>query len=721
MALSINKKKLGKLFALQLSLGIVLGQGVFAQSVDSVNETALNEKIVVEAQKMSEKESADKVPGDFIQHKGTIGILGEKDVMDVPFQQMNLTQKTVDTFSVDPSQGLTSVLMNIPSIRTNSSTLYHDFSIRGQKADGYQLRVNGIPGMFSQNNIPINFVENVEVTSGPGMGMNGVVAKESPGGAINLVTKRAGSKDFTRYTEAFAGRSSIGNYIDFSQRFGKNKESGIRINAAYVSGQTAIVDEKAKQKNIFVNFDHQSNKSSTNIFMGYRDTHTDDMQRYFDFSNANIISLPGAPKGKHNYAFNGEELGIRTSLFTLNHVQKLSDATKIFINTGYAYNNGYDYMVPVSSRLDVLNNNGDFTRKIANEPYAIRNAYLQIGTQYDWQAGKTKNSTVFAWDKDWYAARWGVSESPQGTVIGNLYSHSVDANRLTDNLKGPQYGGQSQYYGWSAINTTTYGKTDVMLGVHRHTASDTSSSHVQTKTSATSPLYGLVYKPDEHWSFFANHTESFQQGKSVGSGYTNKGDILDPVKTKSNELGVKYSNASILTSLSFFRTTQDAEFLDANDVLSLNGESKYKGIELSVSGKVAPKLNVMGGLMYLGSEYDNNSNSYFNGKTIKGTADWSAALTLEYEASQQTSVWTRMSYTGDAPIYTDANRQLKVPAYTVFDMGFKYKTHLHKIPVTINATIFNLFNKNYWMARPTYNYGILSNPRTFALSVQFEL
>lgn len=95
MALSINKKKLGKLFALQLSLGIVLGQGVFAQSVDSVNETALNEKIIVEAQKMSEKESADKVPGDFIQHKGTIGILGEKDVMDVPFQQMNRTYLSI--------------------------------------------------------------------------------------------------------------------------------------------------------------------------------------------------------------------------------------------------------------------------------------------------------------------------------------------------------------------------------------------------------------------------------------------------------------------------------------------------------------------------------------------------------------------------------------------------------------------------------------------------
>lgn len=54
----------------------------------SAEETMTHDldEVVVEADK-------DALPGSYVKTKGSIGILGEKSVLDVPFSNMNITQK----------------------------------------------------------------------------------------------------------------------------------------------------------------------------------------------------------------------------------------------------------------------------------------------------------------------------------------------------------------------------------------------------------------------------------------------------------------------------------------------------------------------------------------------------------------------------------------------------------------------------------------------------
>ena len=56
----------------------------------SAEETMTHDldEVVVEADK-------DALPGGYVKTKGSIGILGEKSVLDVPFSNMNITQKTI--------------------------------------------------------------------------------------------------------------------------------------------------------------------------------------------------------------------------------------------------------------------------------------------------------------------------------------------------------------------------------------------------------------------------------------------------------------------------------------------------------------------------------------------------------------------------------------------------------------------------------------------------
>lgn len=56
----------------------------------SAEETMTHDldEVVVEADK-------DALPGSYVKTKGSIGILGEKSILDVPFSNMNITQKTI--------------------------------------------------------------------------------------------------------------------------------------------------------------------------------------------------------------------------------------------------------------------------------------------------------------------------------------------------------------------------------------------------------------------------------------------------------------------------------------------------------------------------------------------------------------------------------------------------------------------------------------------------
>lgn len=59
---------------------------------------------------------ADVLPGGMISKTGSVGIIGDKDVMDVPFSTMSITQKQMETFGA-PNMPLDNALVGVPSIR----------------------------------------------------------------------------------------------------------------------------------------------------------------------------------------------------------------------------------------------------------------------------------------------------------------------------------------------------------------------------------------------------------------------------------------------------------------------------------------------------------------------------------------------------------------------------------------------------------------------------
>ena len=50
-----------------------------------------------------------------------------------------------------------------------------------------------------------------------------------------------------------------------------------------------------------------------------------------------------------------------------------------------------------------------------------------------------------------------------------------------------------------------------------------------------------------------------------------------------------------------------------------------------------------------------------------------------------------------------------------------YKTRLGSVPTTFGLTVYNVLDKEYWMASRSDKSLYLSTPRTFALSMAMDL
>lgn len=668
----------------------------------------------------ADRNAVQPMAGGAVNTGYTAGIMGAQTLQDTPFTVTSFTEKTIKDYS-DPTQPLPSVLINTPSVRSTASTFYDDFSIRGIKMNGYQVYLNGIPGLFAQGTTPTNFLSRIDVTSGPAMTTNLATANESTGGLVNMISKKAEATPNTDVTLAFSGRGTFTQQIDVGRRFGKNQEWGLRVNAMNTSGETAIPDEKRTQRNVFINLDHKSERSTTNLLVGYVDDSVRDSLRWFTFDSS-MAQYPSAPDIHKNYGFKALRWEADKWIATLNHEQKLSNNWSAFLNAGYAK---YDiYNASNSDWRYMINADGTFSDSVVRNPFAYDNRSAQIGIKGRVVKGDMTHNLVFAADKYWQKY-YGSTYWTFGTVSGNLSDGITSQPDFVPAYpyRNPYLKSKAEYTSWKFVDRMDIGKWDILAGLIKQEVSTRSVGSSEVKSHAVSPLYGLVYKANDQLSVYASHSESFGKGSLIsGSRYLNAGEMLDPAKTKQNEAGVRFNNGKIMTNFSVFEIKQantydkpagGGMYYKTND-----GEVTYKGAEWSLYGKLSEKWSLFGGVMYVDGKTEKSTGGTLDGIKKSGVPEWSGVLGVEYAPNDALSILARGVYSGSYYVY---NEKFKLPSYTTLDLGVKYKTKLSGVPVMLSAMCYNVFDRAYWESLPGRDIMILSMPRTFMLSATFSM
>lgn len=694
------------------------------------------DEVVIEAER-------GVLPGGFVASEDRVGILGSIEAIDVPFTQKKYTEKTIENFA-DPNQPLNGVLANNPSIRVGSpSPMYTDFSMRGVNMNAAHYYINGVPNMFNQTrSIPAYVLESVEIVSGPNTVLNGATfsnngtnGTDAPAGLLNGITKKATDDPITRYTQSFSGRSTWTENLDVGRRFGKNNEWGVRVNTRLEKGGLSMNGAEVDDKTIYLNIDHRSDKSTTNIFGGYFDWQVDGGQRWLSASGIKT-NLADAPNAKNNLSFDGQTKQNHGYLMTLNHVQKFSDKWSAFANMGYNYYTEHKND-PNSGSL-TLGDYGVLSGTFRDYKSESKGVYTQFGVANEAKIGNIKNNLSFAIDYFNYkskALNTGSSKG-QATIIGNLWDgvHVVGTPILAGSLDTTGFSKETAMAATLA-DRLEFGKASAYLALQYRDTETTSAAGKKVSKDSLNPTFALAYKPVDNLSVYVSHAQSYTKPVEVGQDYVNRGEIFEPIKNKQTEIGVKYRSGEALHSFALFQLDQASYMVEGdtsnpNDAYyTQNGKNEFKGIEYSLAGKVAPKWNLMGGLMYLHGERTNtpsvswsstdkklSATASKDGWHVNGAPKWNGVLAAEYEADDDTSIIGRMNYTGKSHVNDNG---ITTPSFVTFDLGIKHKTKINTVPVTLRAMCYNLFGEDYWISRGTsVAFGA---PRTFMLSAQFDI
>ena len=729
----MTKRKLMCAIALATAGSVWMGAASAAERAEAMDSYELA-PITVEGEQAAEEA---EIGGGLVSKTARMGIMGDVDVLDIPYSMQSMTAKAIETYG-DASQPLANVLANNPSIRSStSSPMYTDFSMRGINMNGNHFMLNGVPSLFYQfTTPPAHIIDRMDITSGPNAAVNGVSmsnngtnsgATPAPG-TINVVTKRATDAPVTKYTQVISGRSTAGEYIDIGRRFGKDHAWGVRVNAEMLKGGLALPGAKIDSKDIFVNIDHRGKRSMTNLFFGYWDHNIDGAQRWFTYKG-NGNELPTAPDAKTSYDFPETWKRMYVKVLTLNHEQKLSDTWKAFFNMGYSYRDGDKMNSGANLQFDT---NGNFTNanKANAQNESGKNMYFQIGVAGEVQTGDVKHHLVLAADRS-RAQYWNATKKGNGNLYGgNLYDGIIFRPGFYPLPQMPQ-----QKAAWSETNvgisfmdTMEFGKWNVLLAAtHKHEYLQNHGNNSVIRNNNILPTWGLTYHPTTNTAIYYGHTESFSRGYVVTDNkYVNKGDVMDPVRSKQNEIGVKYANKGLLTTFALFeideanRYDQDAGAGKFRYVA--DGKNIYRGAELTVNGQIAPRLTATGGVLYLDASRDKTQGGKKDGFFVNGAAKWSTVLGLDYAVTDQFSVLGRLNWMGKSYIDSSGpNARTAIPSYATLDLGVKYRTKLDGMPLDLSLMCYNATNRSYWMGRGGSTTFGLSMPRTLMFSATLSM
>ncbi|MDT6961897.1 TonB-dependent receptor [Cupriavidus sp. SZY C1] len=665
---------------------------------------------------------AHDLPGAYaggqVARGGGLGVLGTSDVMDQPFSTTNYTSDIIENTQ---ARTLADVVINDASVRTLTSRggFGEDFQIRGYTVASGDVGLNGLYGMASSSRMPAAIMERVEVLKGPGTLMYGIGPNGSIGGAINVVTKRAGDEPLTRLTTTYESKSLFGVQADVGRRFGENKEWGVRVNGVFRGGDTTLDDGRQKQGVGALALDYRGKKLRWSLDTYTQHEGTDNFRPQIGFQ-AGVTKIPDAPSGHRNF-YPGTELWLHdTAVMSRLEYDILPNLT-VYAAGGYRDGSAYQ-----TFPLGPANAQGNF-----NVTNAFYDSYSKTWTA---DVGARTSFSTFG-----IGHTVTASFSRLEQELGNAYvpsSAPAQASNLYNPVPlTPVVGTRIDATKASESALTSFTLTDtlamfddrlLLTGGLRHQrvgldnfSTTTGARQSSYDESAVSPLAGIVIKPVKNVSLYGNFTSGLSRGGVAPTTAANAGQVFPPYKSNQYEGGVKVDWGTVTTTVSAFQIERPSAITDpATNLYSFDGEQRNRGIELSAYGEVVRGLRLMASATFYDAKLTQTAGGVNDGNKANGVPNNAFNLGADWDVPWVPGLSVNGRIIHTSSLYFNATNTLSMPSWTRYDIGARYRTKVMGKSVVFRANIENLFNSNYWLVSGTY--ATVAAPRTVFLSAQFD-
>lgn len=674
--------------------------------------------------------------GGQLARGGRLGLLGNQDLLDTPF---NVASYTSELMQNQQAATLADVLDNDPAVRMSSRGRHtsvgggDNFFLRGFGLGNRDISLNGLYGVLPYGTLSLETVERVEVLKGPSALLSGMAPSGGVGGAINVVPKRAADEPLTRVTASLASDSVAGAHIDLGRRFGQQKQIGVRVNGLYRHGDTATDRQSVRLGAASVGLDYRSERLRASLDLGYQSDDARAAAVGYRLAPA-LTAIPRAPRAGGRFAQDWEQRDYVDDYQVAQAEFDVSSALMLYGAVGARDHRHTNYRT--ESR--VLNPAGQLSTSPVSYPETSRSRSALAGARLRFEAlGAHHELNLAASSLD---VRAGYGFAQWAGFSSSLYHPEVVADPL---LRGAPFAGFLDTRMASDTTLSSVGISDrmswhddavqLLLGVRRQkirTDNFAATAPINPRVSGyesevNSPALGLVLKPWQNVSLYANFIEGLSPGATAPADAENRGQVFEPVKTRQKELGVKVDFGHLVGAVSLFELKQPNAITVPGSTPStyrymMDGEQRNRGVEFSAFGELTRDLRLIGGMTYLQAKQMRTQGGVNDGKDAIVAPRWIANLGLEWDTPflAGLTLTTRVLATGAQ--YANAANTLRLPGWARWDAGARYQTRAMGHPLTLRAQVLNVANRSYWEGSAGSGGIVLSAPRTVHLSASVD-
>lgn len=704
------------------------------------------------AAQQSEDEStiivtAQKANQSGVEQQGSLGVLGAKDGADVPFSIRSYNEALI--LNQQP-QTLGQVLENDPTIRTTTGfgIAGELFVIRGFALAGDDVGYDGLYGIMPRQLAAPELYQSVQVLNGTSAFLNGAAPGGTGlGGSVNLIPKRAGAADLTRATVGFTGPEHIGGSFDIARRFGAGGEWGVRVNGTVRGGDVAIDDEFRSTTVLGAAIDYNSGPLRASLDLAYQRVKVSHFRP--KLSIAGLSAIPQAPDASTNFGQPWQYTTLR-DVFGQARIE-YDVAPGVMIYAAFGARDGAEegiYSTPTltNATSGAVNVSSSFIPRTDNNEAAtagLRAKFATGGISHEVNAGGAINWLVnrnayqfFALSPEANNLYAPVAVTPSQTVTfagGDLADpFPIGRTRLTSGFVSDTLG----FAGDRVLFTAGLRLQAIRTRSFSYFGGAQTAEYDEDKVT---PVFGLVVKPADGVSLYANRIEGLVQGATApASGanpaggaplpVTNAGAVLPPFVSEQHEIGGKLTLGGIDASLALFQIDRETAILRPSPTTAGAlefgpfGIQRNRGVEFTIAGELAEGLRLIAGGSVIDAKLRRTQNGVNEGAQAVGVPEYLVNANLEWDVPfvPALTLTGRVVHTGEQT--ANIANTLFLEDWTRVDIGARYVAVVAGKPMTLRVSLDNVADADYWASafdsfRPDLQLG---SPRTFKASLTYD-
>lgn len=244
---------------------------------------------------------------------------------------------------------------------------------------------------------------------------------------------------------------------------------------------------------------------------------------------------------------------------------------------------------------------------------------------------------------------------------------------------------------------------------------------------AWSPTVALMFAPVEQVHTYFTYTRGMQDGGFARRTATNAFAPLGLQESEQFEFGVKseWFDGRLAGELSVFQIERDLALMDpVTGIDAFNGLQRHRGVELAIRGRITENLQAGFSTMFMDAEQADTGIAAFNGKRPQYVPEYQVNVWANLDIPQVPGLSLNANARFVDKQYLDQGQAFATDAYTVIDVGARYKFTAGKSDWTLRLGIQNLLDERYYETGEFYpgdaGYLAYGAPVSAVFSVQVE-